>query len=91
LEGRSIEGLSAICGNCHEGIEFHEEVKLNLRHANTRLKRQTKDRKQSRETAAMRENREFRDKLKHIKKTLFGAARNLALAEAYRERTASIK
>jgi hypothetical protein len=89
LSGRSIEGLSAVCGNCHEGIEFHQEVKLDLRHANKRLKSQVKEGRA--ETVAIKEHKDFRDKLRHIKKTLKGKFRDIALAEAYRERSASIR
>ena len=94
LTGRSIEGMSAVCGNCHEGIEFHEEVKLELRQANRRLRIKRKSSKQPRtKVATAREiaHRAFRHKIRSIKKTLAGSARDFALAEAYRERSASIE
>lgn len=95
LDGRSIEGMSAICGECHEGIEFHGEIKLSLRHANRRLKRQRKQRIDKAPPEAIpqreRDHREFQDRVKRIKATLKGRARDAALAEAYRARTASIR
>lgn len=93
LVGRNLAPLVAICRKCHKQIEFDQQSnKTSLAHANGRLKKKRKTL-----TAASKQKRladsghmAYRLEIEEIKRSLRGRARNVALADAVRRRSASI-
>lgn len=65
LTGRSLRGLSSLCGFCHEEVEFEAGRKLSLPEAQAKFKRMSRARTKGRvrraemvaERIAVRENR----------------------------------
>lgn len=93
LEGRDITTLSAICPRCHKGIEFAydgtNEIKRPLRKANARLRSKVKA-KRKKDGGGDPKHIAYREEVNLIKATLKGRARDKALADAIRRRSAQM-